>query len=110
MGEVVTVNAFRVEICTPEEAGKHDPPMQEWLALPVSNDGCPFCGSHHWGTSNPRGYFLVRSCHDEKNIGCRAKFRAEVTPQMIAEVVGALTGTERRFGMGPYRDSASAVE
>lgn len=110
MSEIVNVEAYCVEICTPMEAGKYDPPMQEWLALPVGEYGCPFCGSHHWGTTNPRGYFLVRQCHDEKNLGCQAKFRSEVYPQMIAEIVSALTGEHRRFGMGRVRDSASAVE
>lgn len=84
MSEIVDVEAFRVEICTPEEAGKYDPPMQEWLALPVSEKGCPACGSQHWGTINPRGYFFVRQCHDQKNEGCRLKFRQEVDPYMIS--------------------------
>jgi hypothetical protein len=109
MSEVVDVAAYRVEICTPMEAGKYDPPMQDWLNLPISTR-CPVCGSLHWGTINPRGYFLVRQCHDQKNIHCRAKFRGEVDIQMISSVVGALTGEHRRFGMSMPKDSAANVE
>lgn len=101
MGKTVIVAARKVEVCTPIECGQYDPPMQEWLALTVSDDDCPYCASRHWGTRNPRGYFKVRTCHDEKNIGCKAKWRGPVTPYMINEIVGALNDEPRRFAMGP---------
>ncbi len=97
MGHIQEVAAHRVEILTPVEAGRSDPPMQEWLALPVG-DACPACGSTHWGTTNPVGYFAVRVCHDEHGKGCREHFRSAVTPEMIRRVVGALCGEAIRLG------------
>lgn len=99
MGEIVRVDSYTTEICIPVECGRHDPAMHEWLALPAA-DLCPECGSTHFGTLNPRGYFLVRACHDEHGVGCRHRFRSDVTTNMIRDVVGALTGEVRRFGMG----------
>lgn len=90
---LVALPARKVLLLSPVAAGKYDPPMQEWLALPVSDEGCPMCGSPHWGTENPVGYFLVRRCHD----GCGAKFRGAVTPETIRRVVGALNGEEIRL-------------
>lgn len=90
-----------IRILTPIEAGQYDPPMQEWLALPVGlGDGsiCPECGSTHFGTANPIGYFPVRDCHDERGIGCHERYRGPVTSRMIYDVVGALTGVPRRLG------------
>lgn len=98
---VVESHGGRVEIVEPWRAGQHDPPMQDWLCLPAG-DVCPADASHiGWGTRNPRGYFLVRYCHV-----CRAEFRGEVHPHTIHEVVSALCGIPRRFGLGfsPTRD------
>jgi len=82
----------RVEIVEPWRAGQYDPPMQEWLQLPAA-DSCPEDSAHeHWGTRNPRGYFLVRYCKR-----CHAQFRPEVDARLIAEIAGALVGTPRRF-------------
>lgn len=92
---VVTVGAYRVEIVEPYAAGEFDPPMQDWLQLPVA-DSCPEDPAHEtWGTSNPQGYFYVRRCHV-----CGARFRPEVSLNMIRSVVGALTGESRRFARG----------
>lgn len=91
------------EIVPAWEAGEYDPPMQEWLQLPVSVNCCPTCGSSHWGTRNPRGYFLVRECHDELSKGCNAKFRAPASLDMVNNIVEALMGFPRRFGMGDVK-------
>lgn len=101
MGETVKVDAHMVEICEPWEAGEHDPSMQEWLVLPISEAICPLCGSTRFGTGNPRGYFQVRYCHDEFVIGCMGRWRNPVNAEMILNVVSALNGEPRRFGMGP---------
>lgn len=102
MGEVVKVGGHEVELVYPPEAGRNDPPMHEWLALPVSEDVCPACGSDSWGTLNVSGYFLVRYCNNGAYLGsrCRARFRSAVTPQLILDVVGALNNQPRRFGQG----------
>ena len=95
--EIVHVDAYCVELLAPSEAGRYDPPMQEWLDLPAG-DACPECGSQWWGTDNPIGYFLVRHCHDQHARGCNAKFRPEVDARTIQMVVGALCGEKRRLG------------
>lgn len=86
---------------TPQEAGKSDPTMSDWLALPVGkgkrHSKCPFCGSSHFGTANPLGYLLVRYCNDEFGIGCKGRYRDEVDGHMIHEVTGALLGIPRNF-------------
>lgn len=92
-GRMVEREAGKVLLLTPAEAGRYDPPMQEWLALPVSEDGCPECGGKFWGTTNPVGYFLVRVCHN----GCGTKFRGEVTTHTIQRVIEALNGQEVRL-------------
>lgn len=92
-----------VRLAPPWEAGKHDPPMQDWLQLPVGEDECPSCGSRQWGTRNPQGYFLVRTCHDEHGQGCRAQFRAEPTLSMLRDVMEALMGTPKRFAVSKPR-------
>lgn len=97
----VTVDRHKVELVPPTVAGRFDPPMHEWLALPVGENECPECGSTHWGTGNPIGYFLVRKCHDEKHIGCTANFRSEVHPEMIRRVIDALLGYDVRLHRGP---------
>lgn len=99
--DVVVVERHKVLLVPPTEAGRNDPPMHEWLALPVGDDGCPACGSKHWGTRNPIGYFLVRECHDEKYTGCRARFRGTVSTEMIKRVMDGLLGYDVRLGRGP---------
>lgn len=89
----------------PYEAGQHDPPMQEWLQLPVDHR-CPVCRSTHWGTKNAIGYFLVRQCHDEFGRGCRALFREEATPEMIQRIVSALCGHPVRLWARPPQPEA----
>jgi hypothetical protein len=92
-----------VEIVEPWLAGKYDPPMQDWLQLPVG-DSCPVDPTHvRWGTRNPCGYLLVRWCKE-----CRAEFRGEVTAHTIASVAEALCGTPRRFARG-YLDRPDAT-
>ena len=89
---VIETQSARIELVEPWLAGRLDPPMQDWLALPIG-DSCPVDATHRqWGTANPRGYFLVRYCGT-----CRTKFRCAVTPHLVAEIVAALCGTPRRF-------------
>lgn len=89
----VELAARKVLILEPWRAGQYDPPMQEWLQLPVG-DACPTDESHvRWGTMNPIGYFAVRVCRE-----CNTKFRGEVTPHDIQRVVDALCGTPVRLG------------
>lgn len=83
----------KVREVPPEICGEYDPPMQEWIQLPISEDGCPGCGSKEWGTMNPWGYFAVRRCHGT----CGMKFRAAADLYMIREVVNALLGFGKRF-------------
>lgn len=91
-GSRVVETGARIELVQPWRAGQYDPPMQDWLKLPVA-DSCPADADHQrWGTINPRGYFLVRHCKD-----CNARFRGAVTTHTIAEVIDALLGRERRF-------------
>lgn len=98
---IIETQASRVELVEPWEAGKYDPPMQEWLKLPIGHgdqhSSCPACGSTHFGTANARGYFLVRVCHDEHHTGCKTRFRNVVTTHMITEILDALNGRPRRF-------------
>lgn len=94
IGRLIEREAGKVLILTPVEAGRNDPPMQDWLALPASDDLCPECGGERWGTMNATGYFLVRVCHTH---GCGAKFRGEVTPFMVHNVVSALVGESVRL-------------
>lgn len=90
MGRVVT-STF--ELIEPSEAGRLDPPMQDWLRLPVA-DSCPDDKTHkYWGTKNPIGYFCVRYCKD-----CYTEFRGEVTRYDIQRITDALCGTPIRLG------------
>ena len=105
MSEIITTTASRVEILEPWEAGERDLPMQDWLQLPQSDESCPKCGSSHWGTENPIGYFAVRYCKDEHGIKCTAKWRGVMNPQTIKEIVSALCGERRRLGRGPVKSN-----
>ncbi len=91
--KVVETKAGQTEIVEPWRAGEYDPPMQDWLRLPIA-DSCPADPELHreWGTRNPRGYFHVRVCRR-----CGTEFRAEATASMVAEIAEALSGTPRRF-------------
>ena len=92
---VVETEGARIEIVEPWRAALHDPPLSEWLRLPVA-DSCPADAEHReWGTVNPRGYLLVRTCHI-----CRARFRGAADGYTIAGVIDALNGTPRRFIVG----------
>lgn len=93
MSRVIDVPGGRVELMPPHEAGQYDPPMQDWLTLPVS-DHCPLHPGGQWGTRNPCGYFLVRVCHED---GCAQHFRSAVTVYTIAGVIDALMGRARRL-------------
>lgn len=84
---------YKAAIYEPWKAGEHDPPMQDWLRLPVSH-GCPNDPEHGWGTVNPVGYFPVRRC----NAGCDLRWRAEVTTNTIRDGIEALCGTPKRLG------------
>lgn len=92
MSRTVELGPRKVEILEPWEAGEFDPPMQDWLQLPVG-DGCPYDHSHErWGTRNPCGYFLVRYCKE-----CNQNFRGDVTAHTVMRIVGALTGEPVRL-------------
>lgn len=94
---ILRVPASEYVIVEPVEAGKNDPPMQDWLGLDVGKRGrCPYCRSTHFGAVNPSGYFLVYRCHR-----CDGRYRSKVTPQMIRDVVGALLGEPRRYAHRP---------
>lgn len=99
---IVETSGARIEIVEPWCAGQHDPPMQEWLRLPVA-DSCPADDEHRrWGTDNPRGYLHVRRCKT-----CGSHFRPEVDGYLIESVVSALNGTPRRFIL-EYLDAPSS--
>lgn len=92
---IVETTPSRIAIIEAWKAGQYDPPMQDWLQLPVG-DSCPVDEDHRrWGTVNPGGYFYVRKCKE-----CQTRFRGEVTPHMISEIVNALSGVPRRFVRG----------
>lgn len=93
--KTVISESMQYNIVEPWKAGEYDPPMQDWLRLPVG-DNCPVDSAHQrWGTRNPRGYFPVRVCGV-----CRAEFRPVLNLHMVSEIVDALNGIPRRFGIG----------
>lgn len=95
MGKIIETRASKINLLEPHEAGKNDPPMQEWLQLPAA-DGCPSDSTHQeWGTMNGYGYFPVRICHI-----CGAKFRPAVNVYILHGIFDALMGTPKRLLTG----------
>jgi hypothetical protein len=95
---------YMVNVMTPAERAKYDPPLAEWLALSPSQEGydCPACGSTHFGTVNPIGYLQTLRCGDEFHKGCRFRYRPNPDQQsgFLDELAKAARGVETRYATG----------
>lgn len=91
-GELIEIPARKVLLLPPADAAKHDPPLAEFLALPMCDEVCPHCQHPYWGTRNPVGYLLVRYCKE-----CRGTWRGYPTAETIHRLTGALLGRPERL-------------